>query len=108
MTNGISRKTQTERIAVNKAQRFALLKVIEECAELTTIVAKVGAFPSGFHPSREFDNKSIWPLVAEEIADVRAACVYFLQQFPEVPIAGLEVRKQEKLALYEKYSNEPE
>lgn len=91
---------------MTRAQRFALLKVIEECAELTTIVAKVGAFPSGFHPSREFEDKPIWPLVAEEIADVRAACVYFLQQFPEVPIAGLETRKQTKLALYEKYAAE--
>lgn len=93
---------------MNRAQRFALYKVMEECAELTTVVAKLGMFPSGFHPSRKFEDKPIWPLVADEIADVRAACVYFLQQFPEVPIAGLEVRKQEKLALYEKYANEHE
>lgn len=87
------------------AQRFAYLKLMEECAELIMVTAKLGRFPDGNHPSRKFDGP-LWPEIADEIADVRAACTFFLQKFPEVPIAGLESRKQEKLELYEKYAAE--
>jgi NTP pyrophosphatase (non-canonical NTP hydrolase) len=93
---------------MNRAQQFALNKLLEECGELVTIVAKLGMFPDGYHPSRKFEGLPIWPDVAEEIADVRAAMCYFLKQFPEVPLAGLEARKQEKLELYEQYVNESE
>lgn len=92
---------------MNCAQKLATLKVMEECAELIQIVSKLCMYPDGNHPSTKFDGP-IWPLIADEIADARAACIFVLQKFPEVPIAGIEARTQEKLRLYEEWSKDHE
>jgi len=51
-----------------------LSKLTEETGELLQLLGKLAVFPSGDHPDGKGD---LYKRVAEEIADVRAALIFF-------------------------------
>lgn len=56
-----------------------IAKLIEECGELTCVLGKLIAYPNGNHPDEKYQS----PLVIrldDEIADVIAACEYFIER----------------------------
>lgn len=72
-------------------------KLIEECGELVTVIAKADAFGSlGEH----WDGKGSLKIRLEhEIADVEAACE-FLATRSELDVVAIEQRKHDKLTLF--------
>lgn len=91
---------------MNKAQRLALFKVIEESAELIVFCAKLALFPDGNHPSTKFQEKSLWDCLQDELADVQAATKYFIRSFPSMSIQDIAWRREEKLKTFEQYAEE--
>lgn len=88
------------------AQQFILLKLIEECSELSTELAKLASFPDGNHPSRKYKDRSLMQHVEDELGDVKAALVYFKRQFPAVNLSNVSDRMTQKLAVYDIYVQE--
>jgi NTP pyrophosphatase (non-canonical NTP hydrolase) len=71
-------------------------KVMEECGELVCELAKAAPFPSGVHPDGKGD---LVTRVEDEIADVLAACEYFVRT-NGLNMDRIIARSQTKLAKY--------
>lgn len=55
-----------------------IYKVMEECSELTTILAKLAAYPDGNHPSPDLPE-NLRKYVTEEMGDVIGAILWFAE-----------------------------
>jgi NTP pyrophosphatase (non-canonical NTP hydrolase) len=70
-----------------------IAKLMEECGELTAVLGKILAYPSGVHP---YGNGDLFVRLAEELADVQAA-VTFVAEKRQI---DLTARTNKKLTLY--------
>lgn len=69
---------------------MGLRKTAEECGELVVELMKLEEFPSGKHPGRK---RSLILSTEDELADVLAACDYFIER------NGLDRKRIEKRRL---------
>lgn len=75
-----------------------LAKLIEECGELIQVAGKLIAYPEGMHPD---NNGNLRLRLADEIADVTAACAFVCDKF-KPDKEELAFRRNRK---YETYKN---
>lgn len=79
---------------------FGLVKLIEECGELSQIAAKKLAFPdTDDHPD---SMGSLKIRLEDELADVAAAAAYVIDHF-DLDINRMRVRRMEKLGKFKKW-----
>lgn len=81
-----------------------LRKAAEECAELVVELMKLATFPNGKHPARK---RSLVISTEEELADVLAACDYFIDR-NKLDRVKIERRKALKYKKFSRWWGEPE
>lgn len=79
-----------------------LVKLTEECGELTQVAAKLIAYPDGPHPDGKGDLKA---RLEDEIADVLAATA-FVQWFYSLDMKRIEARSRVKFEKFTAWSRE--
>lgn len=79
-----------------------LIKLIEECSELSVIAAKKAAYmDEEIHP----DGQNMKESLEEEIADAWATMAFVIRRF-DLDIKKIQDRRDMKLELYEKWDRE--
>ena len=87
---------------------FGLVKLMEECAELIQVAAKMAAYPElafsrkGLHP----DGSSLRTRMIEEIGDVYAAIGFVVDKL-ELSTIDIHKRMKMKRALFDQWDKEP-
>jgi NTP pyrophosphatase (non-canonical NTP hydrolase) len=79
-----------------------LTKLVEECGELTTVAAKLIAYPEGAHPD---NNGPLLERLEEEVADVLAA-IAFVRSMHDVSHPRITERAARKLRVYKEWAGE--
>lgn len=77
-----------------------IFKLGEEMGELHQVLGKLSAYPTGEHPG---DGTDLRARAVEEIADVRAALAYFVDN-SALDRAAIEERYREKLLKFRAWS----
>lgn len=80
-----------------------LRKVTEECGELIVELMKLITFPDGNHPGRK---RSLVVSTEEELADVMAACDYFIDR-NKLDRVKIEKRRALKYGKFSRWWGEP-
>lgn len=78
-----------------------LVKLVEECGELTQVAAKRIAYPRGKHPD-EYREKPLNLRIEEEIADVRAI-IDFVTKKLKLDAKRIEFRRIKKLKRFRRW-----
>ena len=83
--------------------KFAgVLKLLEECSELSVVLAKLVTVDGGEY----WEGRDLESEIIEELGDVLAAAKYFMSQSTPVISAKILKRRDEKVDLFIQWHNE--
>lgn len=78
-----------------------LVKLMEECGELTQVAAKRVAYPRGKHPD-EYREKPLNQRIEEELADVKAIADFVIAKL-KLNARAIEFRRIKKLKRFRRW-----